>query len=73
MPFFFHKQKEFLETSITLDEVKNPVWRCGGDKSPRLDGLTFRLIKDKCDIMKGDIFNFVKDFEKYGSLARGAI
>ncbi|GJT60696.1 RNA-directed DNA polymerase, eukaryota, reverse transcriptase zinc-binding domain protein [Tanacetum coccineum] len=37
--------REYLESNITMDEVKNAVWECGSDKAPGPDGFTFAFVK----------------------------
>ncbi|GKB12599.1 hypothetical protein Tco_0846522 [Tanacetum coccineum] len=36
---------EFLESCISMDEVKSAVWSCTDNKSPGPDGLNFNFIK----------------------------
>nr|GEW74542.1 transposon TX1 uncharacterized [Tanacetum cinerariifolium] len=50
---------DFLESHISLDEVKNAVWECGSNKAPGLDGANssfFTLIPKISNPL------FVKDF-----------
>ncbi|GJX67489.1 RNA-directed DNA polymerase, eukaryota [Tanacetum coccineum] len=63
--------KCFLDSSFTLDEVKEAVWNCCGSKSLGSDGLNFKFIKRYWDIINIEFFNFIKYFEKYGCLAKG--
>ena len=35
----------FLKGDFSIDEVKDVVWMCGGEKSPGPDGLTFKFLK----------------------------
>nr|GEU30763.1 RNA-directed DNA polymerase, eukaryota [Tanacetum cinerariifolium] len=51
--------RNFLESHISLDEVKNVVWECGSNKAPGPDGFSFAFIKKYWDLMKMDIFEFV--------------
>ncbi|GKC23096.1 RNA-directed DNA polymerase, eukaryota, reverse transcriptase zinc-binding domain protein, partial [Tanacetum coccineum] len=62
---------EFLESQISLDEVINVVWDCGSNKSPGPDGFSFAFIKKHWDLMKRDIFEFIKSFFVTGSLPQG--
>ncbi|KAJ9562981.1 hypothetical protein OSB04_008141 [Centaurea solstitialis] len=61
----------FLESPITMEEIKSAVWSCAGSKAPGPDGLSFSFIKKFWDIVKLDIFNRVSHFESTGRLARG--
>ncbi|GKA57864.1 putative RNA-directed DNA polymerase, eukaryota, reverse transcriptase zinc-binding domain protein [Tanacetum coccineum] len=54
--------REYLESNITMDEVKNAVWECGSDKAPGPDGFTFAFVKRYWDILKLNIFEFVSTF-----------
>ncbi|GKC72519.1 hypothetical protein Tco_1118402, partial [Tanacetum coccineum] len=37
--------RDFFESNITMDEVKNAVWECDSDKASGLDGYTFTFVK----------------------------
>ncbi|GJT60039.1 hypothetical protein Tco_1003572 [Tanacetum coccineum] len=37
--------RDSLETSISLEEVKNEVWDCGSSKAPGPDGFSFAFVK----------------------------
>lgn len=67
----FISQQLALELPISLEEIKNAILCCGSDKAPGPDGLTFKILKQKWDIMKDDIASYVRYFENYGSLSRG--
>lgn len=60
-----------LEAPISMDEVKNAIWSCGGDKAPGPDGLTFKLLKRFWSCFTTDVMKFIQHFEESGSLARG--
>nr|KAJ0215151.1 hypothetical protein LSAT_V11C300106750 [Lactuca sativa] len=53
----------FLEGEFSLEEIKNAVWACGGDKSLRPDGFTFKIFKRYWDLLRDDIWGLVKHFE----------
>nr|GEV11277.1 hypothetical protein [Tanacetum cinerariifolium] len=67
-----HHDRDFLESRISLDEVKNVVWECGSNKAPGSDGFSFAFIKKYWDLMKMDIFEFVNSFFASGSMPQGA-
>ncbi|GJZ65981.1 hypothetical protein Tco_0622677 [Tanacetum coccineum] len=48
-------QNLFLDSSVTLSEIKEAIWDCGSDKSPGPDGFTFAFYKDFWKIMQSDI------------------
>nr|GFB25479.1 cysteine-rich receptor-like protein kinase [Tanacetum cinerariifolium] len=52
-----------LESEFTLDEVKDAVWSCVGSKAPGPDGFNFNSIKSYWDVLKFDLWNYVKHFE----------
>lgn len=64
-------QSQSLERPFSMEEIKDAIWCCGGEKSPGPDGFTFKLFKHKWETMKLDIWNFVKHFEKTGHFAPG--
>ncbi|GKB24357.1 putative RNA-directed DNA polymerase, eukaryota, reverse transcriptase zinc-binding domain protein [Tanacetum coccineum] len=53
---------DYLEASLTMDEVKNAIWDCGSDKAPGPDGYNFAFLKRYWDIIKQGIFEFVSAF-----------
>ncbi|XP_023767976.1 uncharacterized protein LOC111916545 [Lactuca sativa] len=60
-----------IEEPFSTEEIKRAIWACGGDKAPGPDGFTFDFIKKIWDVLKGDIMEFIKYFEIYGTLERG--
>nr|KAJ0194711.1 hypothetical protein LSAT_V11C700378140 [Lactuca sativa] len=54
------EDRDMLEASLSLDEVKNAIWSCGSHKAPRPDGFTFKFLKEFWDVLKDDIFKRVK-------------
>lgn len=61
----------FLESSFTLDEIKEAVWNCSSSKSPGPDGLNFKFIKRYWEVLKHDFFKCLKHFEDDGNFSRG--
>ncbi|GJW25680.1 hypothetical protein Tco_0039491 [Tanacetum coccineum] len=37
--------REYLETHVSLDEIKSAIWDCGSNKAPDPDGFTFAFVK----------------------------
>nr|XP_043616324.1 uncharacterized protein LOC122588274 [Erigeron canadensis] len=60
-----------LVACFSLDEIKNAVWSCGGDKAPGPDGFSFALVKKHWISMKDDICNMVSEFHTHGSIPPG--
>lgn len=44
-------EAEFYDGSITAAEVKEVLFECPGDKSPRLDGLLYEFYKSIPDLV----------------------
>ncbi|GJS35609.1 transposon TX1 uncharacterized [Tanacetum coccineum] len=61
----------FLESSITVFEIKEAVWGCAGSKDPGPDGFNFNFIKAYRDILKDDFVKCIKHFEASGKIANG--
>ncbi|GKB01693.1 hypothetical protein Tco_0829737, partial [Tanacetum coccineum] len=40
-----HLDRDFLESHISLEEVKKAVWECGSNKAPGPNGFSFAFIK----------------------------
>ncbi|GJS66564.1 putative RNA-directed DNA polymerase, eukaryota, reverse transcriptase zinc-binding domain protein [Tanacetum coccineum] len=64
--------RDFLETHVTLEEVKSAVWDCGSNKAPSPDGFSFAFVKKYWDLLKKDIFKFVDSFLAFGMMPQGA-
>lgn len=62
-----------MEASFSLDKVKNAVWSYGNDKAPGLDGFGFtvKFLKEFWDVLKVDVFRYLKDFEDTGLIKVG--
>ncbi|GJS26592.1 putative RNA-directed DNA polymerase, eukaryota, reverse transcriptase zinc-binding domain protein [Tanacetum coccineum] len=63
---------DFLETRVTLEEVKIAVWDCGNNKAPGPDGFSFAFVKKYWDLLKKDIFEFVDSFLASGTMPQCA-
>ncbi|GJZ96322.1 putative RNA-directed DNA polymerase, eukaryota, reverse transcriptase zinc-binding domain protein [Tanacetum coccineum] len=63
---------DFLETRVTLEEVKIVVWDCGSNKAPGPDGFSFAFVKKYWDLLKKDIFEFVGSFLDSGMMPQCA-
>ncbi|GJU45759.1 putative RNA-directed DNA polymerase, eukaryota, reverse transcriptase zinc-binding domain protein [Tanacetum coccineum] len=63
---------DFLETRVTLEEVKIVVWDCGSNKAPGPDGFSFAFVKKYWDLLKKGIFEFVDSFLASGTMPQGA-
>lgn len=52
-----------LEENFSIEELKEAVWSCAGDKSPGSDGINFRFIKSFWETLKGDFFDMAVEFQ----------
>ncbi|GKD72833.1 hypothetical protein Tco_1331115, partial [Tanacetum coccineum] len=62
---------KILESEVSLEEIKEVVWDCGSDKSPRPDGFSFGFIKRYWNMMKNDIFAAISEFFNNGDIPIG--
>lgn len=68
----FVHNKDFLQASFDIKEIREAIWNCGGDKAPGPDGFAFKFIKRYWNIIQADIMKFVKHFDEFGSFSRGS-
>lgn len=61
----------YLDLPFSIQEIKDAVWNCGGDKAPGPDGFTFKLFKKHWDVIGGDVISYVKEFEASGVIPKG--
>nr|KAJ0187526.1 hypothetical protein LSAT_V11C900472380 [Lactuca sativa] len=54
-----------------MEEIKSALWCYSGEKAPGPGSFSFKLIKTKWELMKGDIFIFINHFERSGSIPNG--
>ena len=62
--------RKYLENNVTEEEMWSVVLDCGSSKAPGPDGFNMGFIKNKWELLKGDILNFVYDFWETGVMAR---
>lgn len=60
-----------LELEFSMEELKEAVWACGGDKSPGPDGINFKFIKSFWELLKEDFKSVVDEFFVRGVWPRG--
>ncbi|GKV33735.1 hypothetical protein SLEP1_g42199 [Rubroshorea leprosula] len=66
------EEKSMLVAAFFEEEIKDVVWSCNGNKSPRLDGLNFNFIKRMWPILKNDIYEFISEFHSKGRFVKGS-
>lgn len=64
-------QRLALESPFLEAKIKQAVWVCEGSRAPGPDGFTFTFLKSHWDSTKGDIIEFVKEFEVIGRIPKG--
>ncbi|GKB75641.1 putative RNA-directed DNA polymerase, eukaryota, reverse transcriptase zinc-binding domain protein [Tanacetum coccineum] len=52
-----------LDAPISIKEIKDAVWDCEEDKTPRPDGFTFKFIKHYWDTIGKDFIDMIHCFE----------
>ncbi|XP_019427123.1 PREDICTED: uncharacterized protein LOC109335445 [Lupinus angustifolius] len=61
----------FLTAKFEVEEIKEAIWSCDGDKSPGPHGYNFTFFKKLWDCLKDDLISLVDDFYRFGNLPRG--
>ncbi|KAI5413752.1 hypothetical protein KIW84_058053 [Lathyrus oleraceus] len=51
-----------LEKPFSLEELKETIWDCAGDKTPGLNGFSLEFFKKGWDFLKEDLMNFLNEF-----------
>lgn len=51
-----------LEKPFSLEELKETIWDCAGDKTPGLNGFSLEFFKQGWDFLKEDLMNFLNEF-----------
>ncbi|MCI11439.1 LINE-1 reverse transcriptase like, partial [Trifolium medium] len=55
---------------FSIDEVREVIWSCDGNKCPGPDGFNFNFLKACWDILKGDIMDFLHEFHSSAHLPK---
>lgn len=73
LPFYQinHQDNELLSRQFSKDEIREAVWSCDGNKSPRPHGSSLTLIKRCWSFLKIDIMKMMLDFHRNGVLPMG--
>ncbi|GJT84138.1 RNA-directed DNA polymerase, eukaryota [Tanacetum coccineum] len=61
----------FLESVISLEELKDAVWGCAGSKIPGPNGFNFNFIKFYSEDIKHEFWICIKYFKATGMIANG--
>ncbi|GKV45963.1 hypothetical protein SLEP1_g52987 [Rubroshorea leprosula] len=61
----------FLTAPFSEEEIKSVVWDCESSKAPGPNGFNFKFIKSEWETIKGDVIEFLHEFQKNGKLVKG--
>ncbi|GJZ38825.1 putative RNA-directed DNA polymerase, eukaryota, reverse transcriptase zinc-binding domain protein [Tanacetum coccineum] len=64
--------RRYLDSMVSLEEIKDAVWDCGSQKAPGPDGFSFLFVKKYWDLVSHDIQNFVNGFFASGKFPPGS-
>ncbi|XP_057444081.1 uncharacterized protein LOC130736256 [Lotus japonicus] len=67
----FSANNNVLIAPFDIEEIREAVWDCDGDKSPRPDGYNFKFIKSFWHILKDDFLRMLQEFHAHGKWPRG--
>lgn len=59
--------KVFLE-----EEIRDAIWECDGDKTPRPNEFNFNFLKKCWEVVKVDIVRATNEFHNNGRFPRGS-
>lgn len=59
-----------MEEPFSESEIKEAVWSYDRSKSMGPDGFTFDFLKHNWEVIKDDVFHFVKDFHSKAKLTK---
>lgn len=62
----------FLTACFDLEEIKEAVWDCKGDRSPGPDGFNFKFIKYFWYFLQSDFKRVLDDFHRNGAWPKGS-
>lgn len=59
---FMFEVVSFLGKPLSVEEIKEAVWDCGGERTSDPDGFSFKFLKNYWDILGNDVIAFVHNF-----------
>lgn len=65
-------ENELLTTGFDMEEIREAVWDCEGDKSPGPDGFNFKFIKTFWHLFQSDFKRVLDDFHSLGTWPKGS-
>ncbi|GKV09903.1 hypothetical protein SLEP1_g21337 [Rubroshorea leprosula] len=61
---------DYLIAPFTEEEIKTAVWDCESSKAPGPDGFNFKFIKSEWETIRGDVTEFIHEFQKNGKIVK---
>jgi len=61
----------WLESPVTIEEIKDSVWSCDGDKSPGPDDFNFKFYRLAWEFIANDLMDLISEFFGTGVLPKG--
>lgn len=61
----------WLESPVTIEEIKDSVWSCDGDKSPGPDDFNFKFYRLAWEFIANDLMDLISEFFRTGVLPKG--
>ncbi|KAK3206960.1 hypothetical protein Dsin_021006 [Dipteronia sinensis] len=62
------EERDFLERPFDVEEVKEAVSSCDGNKAPGPDGMNLNFIRANWEVVQEDFLRFIHEFYKEGSI-----
>lgn len=66
------EDREEMVREFSDEEVRKAVWECEGSKSPGLDEVNFKFIKEFWKDIKEEFFRVMREFHSNGRIVKGA-
>lgn len=64
------EDNKMLAEPFSVEEVKEVIWECDGNKSPGPDGFNLNFYKSCWDVVQRDVMNFLNEFAVTGMVPK---
>lgn len=64
------KENNMLTATVSMEELKEVVWSCDGNKCPGPDRFNFNFIKANWEVLKKELLDFVLEFQTNACLPK---
>lgn len=61
---------ECIKEEFTMEDIKEAIWSCEGDKCSGPNGYNFAFMRKRCSIMENDIVSYMMEFHRGGRLPK---